>query len=135
MLKKSCSDLTKRKALLLAVLCFLVAFFLAKEVFGEEVQKPLKTSLQVSFSAMDWADLTMSYIAVKGGWAEERNLIGGRLLPRPALAVTVSVLKQAAFWILTDAVYKQNKILGWIIIGASVAYKAYVMTHNFGEVR
>jgi hypothetical protein len=126
----------RRKALLLlAILCFLVVFFLAKEVFGEEVQKTVKTSLQVSFSAMDWADLTMSYIAVRGGWAEERNLIGGRLLPRPALAVTVSIVKQTAFWTLTDAVYKQNKTLAWIIIGAAVIYKGYVLTRNFSVIR
>jgi hypothetical protein len=125
----------RKSLLLLAILCFLVVFFLAKEVFGEEVQKPLKTSLQVSFSVMDWADLTMSYIAVRGGWAEERNLIGGALLPRPALAVTVSIVKQAAFWILTDAVYKQNKTLAWIIIGAAVVYRAYVMAHNFKALR
>jgi len=125
----------KRKiSLLLAVLFFLIAIFLAVEVFGEET-KTFKTSLQVSFSAMDWADLTMSYIAVKGGWAEERNLIGGRLLPRPALAVTVSVLKQAAFWILTDAVYNRNKTLAWIIIGAAVIYKGYVLTRNFSVIR
>lgn len=125
----------KRKTLLiLAVLCFLAAFFLAREVFGEET-KTLKTSLQVSFSAMDWADLTMSYLAVRSGWAKEGNLIGGWLLPRPALAVTVSIVKQAAFWILTDAVYRQNKTLAWIIIGAAVVFKGYVLAHNFSVLR
>lgn len=125
----------KRKSLLLlAILCFLAAFFLARGVFGEE-PTALKTSLQVSFSAMDWTDLTMSYIAVRGGWAKEGNLIGGWLMQRPALAATVSIVKQAAFWMLTDAVYKQNKTLAWIIIGAAVVFKGYVLAHNFRVLR
>ena len=120
--------------LLLAILCFLSVLFLAKEVFGDET-KTLKTSLQVSFSAMDWADLTMSYVAVRSGWAKEGNLIGGRLLPNPNFAVTVSILKQAAFWILTDVVWKQNKMLAWIIIGAAVIYRGYILAHNFSVIR
>ena len=123
----------KKSFLVLLMILFLVSSIQA--VQANKFSMTFKKTLQVSYCAMNWIDLGMTYRALKNDSIGESNSFARYLLDRPALAVVFTAASQAAWWFFVDGLYKRNKTLAWIFMGVSVAFRGYILIHNLSVLR
>lgn len=116
----------KRKSLLLlAILCFLAAFFLAKEVFGAEAlnmpEDKTKPKNELAFDILKFlgggihvADSAISWDAFQKGYGE-KNPLASWASKNPALWMGQTAGLIGAKQYVSQKLYDENKTIGYLI--------------------
>ena len=118
----------------LAVLALILA--LAVGVYAQDTSSGLFKGLQVSYTAMSWIDLGTTYLAVSvnGGYTE-KNPIARAYIRYPAATIALQLASDLAVHGLGGMVYRQSKPMGYAFVGALWIVRAYVLWHNFKQLK
>ena len=127
----------RRNLLIAALICFLIAAVCAS-LMGQETTAPkpkfdpIYRYLQTEYTAMGWADLTLSYIAINhiGGY-KERYAPAQLMARHPELVIGAQILTDLAVHYFADLIYRDNKALAYGFVITMNLARAYVLYHNF----
>jgi len=92
---------------------------------------PFFMGLKLQGMVMAWADLTLSYMAVGQGIADEGNPLARFYFKYPAVTVAAQVLQDILFNFVSNELYKRSKLLGYVSAILYTGYRAYILYGNF----
>lgn len=89
-------------------------------------------SLKTSYTAISWGDFAMTTTALARyrDRISEANPIARAYIEKPGLAVACMLLSDIAVHLYGDWLYKKNKTAAYVVLGALVLVRAYVMYQN-----
>jgi len=131
-----------KRFLIAAIVSVMLATLCAIPLFSDEKPvAPIKHDsfyryLQVEYTAMSWADLTVSYIAINHIKGYKERYAPARLMLRhPEFIIGAQVLTDIAVHYFADLIYKDNKKVAYAFVIVMNVARAYVLYHNFKALR
>ena len=125
-----------KRFLVVAIVSLVLAAFCTVALFADDKPAPQYDSfyryLQVEYTAMSWADLTVSYIAINHikGYTE-RYAPGRFMIRHPGFVILAQISTDIATHYFADLIYKDNKKAAYAFVIVMNAARAYALYHNF----
>lgn len=92
-------------------------------------------SLKVNYSAMSWADFSLTTVALNRYNVTEANPIARWYVEKPGLAVSFLLIHDISVHVFGDWLYKKNKTIAYIVLGVLTLARAYVMYQNIRTIQ
>ena len=117
-----------------ALLIAMAAGAMAQEGSQNKALRFTLTTAQVGYAVLNGLDFGMSYVALKNESIFEANPSTASLVRNPLAGTAWTLATSAGFILASNFLYKRNRTLGTILAVAGLAFKAWVVVHNFKTI-
>lgn len=120
----------------IAVVFFLVLAIVAGATAQHTENPPASFRiLQYQCIALGWADFTVTSVALATGNFQEKNPIAKLYIHQPVLAVSINLAGEGLMFWGTTELWRAKKPLGWGLLVAVTAARAYVLARNIKTMK
>ena len=91
-------------------------------------------ALKATYFTMHAVDLGLTYSGLHSGLSEWNPAVK-LYIERPGAGYAVGLGLTIAISHGADYVWRRNKALGWVVLGVLTVFKAWVVWHNWREIR
>jgi hypothetical protein len=124
---------TELKVISACFILMILAFLVLVATPAEKQDKPSGPfrSLQFIYVGGDGIDFGLTYAALSTGKYKELNPAASWYVDKPILGLAVHAAIDIGVVTLTSKLYKSNRTLAWIFLGAATVVKGYILFRNF----